>query len=142
MRTCVRDRSSALINLGRSRMRRRRSRGFGKPAMSLTGENTVVLSIGVSGRPPEPGRSSGRPLPSDPRWPMQRTEACRKRILARQNPERDRDLPTPAHTQLRAQRVRMRLRRAGRDAERSDDDIPRPLEMDDLAPKRQFGSFG
>ena len=133
------DRSSARISLGRSRMRRRRSRGFGKPAISLTGEITAVSFIRESGRPPEPGRSSGRPLPSDPRWPMQRTEACRKRVLAGQNPKRDRDLPAPAHTQLRAQCVRMRLRRAGRDAEPLSDLVVRASRRDQ---RDYFGCLG
>ena len=67
MRTRARDRSSARISLGRSRMRRRRSGGFGRSAMSVTREATAGSSIEKGGRPRGAGACSrGRPAVRPP----------------------------------------------------------------------------
>ena len=117
IRTGARQRSSARINLGRSRMRRRRSRGLGKPAMSLTDEITAGSFIREKRAPAGAGEKQRAPGAVRPPVADGAHRGFRKRVLACQDPERDRDLSAPAHTQLRAQRVRMRLRGAGRDAE-------------------------
>ena len=63
------------------------------------------------------GEQAAGALPSGPRPPMKHAEACGERILPREHPEGDGNLSAAADTQLRAQRVRMRLRSPGRDAQ-------------------------
>ena len=111
------ERSSARISLGRSRMRRRRSGGFGRSAISLTGEATAGRHHRKVGARGGPGTQPRAPCRQTPGRRCSSAEACRERVFPREHPERDRDLPAPAHAELRAQRVRMRLRRTRRDAE-------------------------
>jgi hypothetical protein len=85
--------------------------------MGLTEQATTGSLIGEVGRPRHTGEQAADALPLGARSPMQDAEACRERILPRQYPKRDGNLPTATHTQLRAQRVRMRLRCPGRDTE-------------------------
>ena len=64
-----------------------------------------------------------------------RLQAGRQRVLSREQPERDRNLPAPRHAQLLPQDVAVRLRRSRRDAEHEADLLVRqPLrdQLDDL----------
>ena len=82
--------------------------------------------------PAAEGVAAGAASPSAPVVGSRRLQACRQRVLSRQQPERDRNLPPSRHAQLLPQHVAMRLRRPRRDAETASDLLVRATVSDQL----------
>jgi hypothetical protein len=85
--------------------------------------------------PAAEGFAAGASSPSAPGVGSCRCQLARQRVLARQQPERDGNLPTARHAELLTQHVAMSLSRSRGDAEGNTDLVIRqPLcdQFDDL----------
>src|SRR5581483_4302916 len=98
----------------------------GEPTLPRAKRKGAVASAAEGGKPRTPAS------PSAPVVGSRRLQPARQRILARQQPERDRDLSPPRYTELLPQHVTVRLRRPGGDAEHDTDLVVRQTLRDQL----------
>src|SRR6266404_4611921 len=148
------DSSRSLINRGRSMMRRSLpALGSSLPAITLPAPSlrgaphalrqryAPTNPLGRGWTPAAEGVAAGASSPSAPVVGTRRLQAARQRVLARQQAERDWDVPPPRNAELLPEYVAMSLGGSWRDTEHQPDFVVRQTlrdQLDDLPLPRGY----